>query len=214
MQRFSKRLSAVAGLVKQDSVIADVGTDHGYIPVSLYKSGKIKGAFALDINEAPLSSCKALVEQEGLSFAIETRLSDGLDNLCPDLYDTIIIAGMGGELIADILSRCEKLSEKHIILNPMTHPEIVRKFLYDNGFDIENDFIVKDARHCYSVFDAHYKGFVGKKTRLDYYLGNIKNFENKEYFSHLLNFVKNKSKSGDDYSDIITALEDILNDNS
>ena len=209
MQPLSKRLSAVAGLVKKGSAIADIGTDHGYIPVYLYKSDMIKGAVAADVNEKPLASCKSLVMQEGLSDAIKTRLSDGLDNILPDEYDTVIIAGMGGELISDILSRAD-IKNKHIILNPMTHPEIVRKFLYDNGFDIINDLIIKDGKHYYSVFDARYTGEILPKKRSDYYLGNIKDFSNKGYFEHLLNYLNNKLKSGDDLSDVIKAVEEKL----
>lgn len=209
MQLLSERLSAVAGLVKKDSAIADVGTDHGYIPVYLYKAGIIKSAVAADVNEKPLASCKALVVQEGLSDVIKTRLSNGLDNILPDEYDTVIIAGMGGELIADILSRAE-IENKHIILNPMTHPEIARKFLYDNGFDIINDLIIKDGRHYYSVFDANYTGEILPKTRSDYYLGNIKDFSNSGYFEHLLNYLNNKLKSGDDLNDVIKAVEEKL----
>lgn len=209
MQSLSKRLSAVAGLVEKGSVIADVGTDHGYIPVYLYKSGIIKGAVAADVNEKPLASCKALVMQEELSAVIKIRLSDGLDNILPDEYDTVIIAGMGGELISDILSRAD-VRDKHIILNPMTHPEIARKYLYDNGFDIINDLVVKDGKHYYSVFDAGYTGEILPKTMADYYLGNIKDFSNKEYFEHLLNYLNNKLKSGEDLKDVIKAVEEKL----
>ena len=165
---------------------------------------------ASDINEGPLLSCKSLVEQEGLEDQIKVRLSNGLDALYPDEFDTLIIAGMGGELIADILSRCDYLTTKHIILNPMTHPELARKFLFDNGYEINNDLIVRDGRHYYSVFDAEYTGKVVPKNRADYFLGNIQDFSNKEYFVHLLNYLHNKSKSGMDYSDVITAVEDIL----
>lgn len=210
MHRLSKRLNAVASLVRPDSIIADVGTDHGYIPVYLCKTGLIRGAVAADINKGPLFSCKALVEQEGLSDKIQVRLSDGLDALHPDEFDTVIIAGMGGELIADILSRCPFVSSKHIILNPMTHPEIARKFLFDNGYEINNDIIVRDSNHCYSVFDAVYTGNITERNRADYYLGNIKDFSQKEYFIHLLNYLNNKSKSGENYSDVITALEEKL----
>lgn len=212
MQSLSNRLIAVSSLVENGSVIADIGTDHGYIPVYLYKKGIIKGAVAADINDGPLSSCKALVLQEGLCDAIKTRLSDGLDNISPDEYDTVIIAGMGGELISDILSKAD-LRDKHIILNPMTHPEIARKFLYDNGFEIDNDFIIKDSKHYYSVFDARYTGEINKKTPADYYLGNIKDFSNKEYFEHLLNYLKNKQKSGEDFTCVIKAVEACINDN-
>lgn len=212
MQSLSKRLSAVASLVKYGGVVADIGTDHGYIPVYLYKAGVIKGAVAADVNEGPLSSCKALVLQEGLCDAIKTRLSDGLENIDPDEYDTVIIAGMGGELIRDILSKAD-LRDKHIILNPMTHPEVARKYLYDNGFEIDNDFIVKDSKHYYSVFDANYTGVIHQKTSADYYLGNIKDFSDKGYFEHLLNYLNNKQKSGEDFTSIIKAVEACINDN-
>lgn len=210
MQKLSIRLSSVAALVKQDAAIADIGTDHGFIPVYLAEKKVIKSAVASDINEGPLNSCIALVKEKGLENIIKTKLSNGLDSLDEKDFDTIIIAGMGGELIADILSRHSFVKYKHIILQPMTHPETARKFLYDNGFEIENDIIVKDGRHYYSVFDAYYTGKVYEKRRIDYYLGNITDYSNKEYFEHLLNYFRNKSKSGEDYSDIIFALEKII----
>lgn len=208
--KLSKRLSAVAALVKPGASVADVGTDHGYIPVYLVKEGIVKSAVAMDINEGPLSSCKALVEQEELCYAVKTRISDGLDNLAENECDTIIIAGMGGELIADILSRCSYINKKHLILQPMTHPEFARKFLYDNGFEIENDIIVPDGRHFYSVFDAHYTGENKERKKKDYYLGNITDFSHREYFYHLLNYLKSKSKSGEDFTEVINAVEEKL----
>lgn len=209
MQPLSKRLMSVASLVKEGSIIADIGTDHGYIPVYLYKAGIIKGGIAADINEGPLSSCEALVLQEGICDFIKTRLSNGLEKIDSSEYDTLIIAGMGGELISNILSRGD-IKDKHIILNPMTHPEIARKFLFDNGFEIKNDLIVKDGRHYYCVFDAEYSGRIEEKNIADYYLGNIKDFSNKEYFVHLLNYLYNKQKSGVDLSPVIEKIEALI----
>lgn len=210
MQKLSIRLSSVAALVEQDAAIADIGTDHGYIPVYLAEKKVIKSAVASDINEGPLNSCTSLVKEKGFENIIRTKLSNGLDSLDENDFDTIIIAGMGGELISDILSRHSYVKDKHIILQPMTHPEVARKFLYDNGFEIKNDIIVKDGRHYYNVFDAYYTGKIIPKSRVDYFIGNIRDFSNKEYFEHLLNYFKNKSKSGEDYSDIISALEIII----
>ena len=143
MQNLSKRLKAVASLVKKGSSVADVGTDHGYIPVYLIENDIVSSAIAMDINEKPLASCQALVKSKGLENKIQTRLSNGLENLKRGECDTVIIAGMGAELIVDILSHCDFKNELHLILQPMTHPEIARKYLYDNGFEIFNDFIVK-----------------------------------------------------------------------
>ncbi|MCD7797146.1 MAG: class I SAM-dependent methyltransferase [Clostridiales bacterium] len=210
MQRLSIRLSSVAALVDTGAAIADVGTDHGFVPVYLAENNIIKSAIALDINSSPLASCKQLVEKQGLQDIIKTRISDGLDSVFENECDTVITVGMGGELIANILQRCKWIKTKHIIAQPMTHPEYVRKFLYENGFDIKNDFIIEDCGHFYCVLDAHYTGNVTAKSRADYFLGNIKDFSKKDYFVHLLNYFYNKSKSGEDYSDIISALEKII----
>ena len=119
---------------------------------------------------------------------------------------------MGGELIADIISVCPwaKSKDKHYIFNPMTHPEILRKYLCANGFEIGKDTIVKEGRHYYSVFDAVYTGAVKDYPESYYYLGNIDNFEHKAYFKHLLNYLENKMKGGADYSKIISAVKEKL----
>lgn len=208
MQSLSERLSAVASLVRRGSIVADIGTDHGYIPVYLIKNNIAPKALASDVNEGPLSSCRRLVEEENLSDKISVILSNGLDNIPSDAYDTLIIAGMGGELICTILSKADNLNGKHIIVNPMTHPELVREYFYANGFEIDNDIIVKESKHYYSVFDAKYTGEIQSKTKIDFYLGNIKDFTHKEYFIHLIHYLSNKEKSGEDFSDIINALEE------
>ena len=210
MVSLSKRLNAVASLVESGSSVADVGTVHGYIPVYLVENKISPFVVAMDINEKPLASCKSLVKAAGFEDVILTRLSNGLEKLDRGECDTVIIAGMGAELIVDILSNCDFVNELHLILQPMTHPEIARKYLYDNGFEINNDFIVTDAKHSYSIFDANYTGKITPKVPTDYFLGNITDFSQKEYFLHLLNYLKNKSKSGADLSDVISAVEEIL----
>lgn len=208
MQSLSERLSAVAFLVKKGSIVADIGTDHGYIPVYLVKNNIAQRALASDVNKGPLSSCRRLVEEENLGDKIKVILSDGLDNIPSEEYDTLIIAGMGGELICTILSKAGNLKDKHIIVNPMTHPELVREYLYSNGFKIDNDLIVKESKHYYSVFDAIFTGDIQNKNKIDFYLGNIKDFTHKEYFVHLIHYLRNKEKTGEDFSDIIHALEE------
>lgn len=210
MIKLSNRLNTVAQLVNRGSSVADVGCDHGYIPVYLIENSIVKHAIACDINEKPLRTCIELVKQCGFESKIECLISDGLDQVKGDRVDDIIIAGMGGELIADILSRCDYIQSKHLVLNPMTHPEIARKWLYDNGFEIINDLVVQDAKHYYSVFDAVYTNAFHNKTRTDYYLGNIKDFTKREYFEHLLHYLLNKQKGGEDFEDVISSINKIL----
>ena len=206
--KLSARLSVAAELVREGSRLADVGCDHGYVPVSLVLSGRIKSAVACDINEAPLASCKRLVWEYNLDEKIECVLSDGLQNVQGEKIDDILLAGMGGELIADILAVCPYVREKHIIINAMTHPEIARRWIYDNGFAILNDVVVPDGKHHYSVLDAVYNGEKKAYTEVDCFLGKINDFSDREYFIHLLNYLKNKQKSGVDYSEVINKIEE------
>jgi tRNA (adenine22-N1)-methyltransferase len=209
MNNLSKRLSVASSLVRKNSRLADIGCDHGYVPAFLMKNGQISFCIASDINIGPLNSCKKLVESLQLKN-IDCRLSNGLDSIKPDEIDDILIAGMGGELITSILSKYDWVKDKHLILNPMTHAEIVRKWLYDNGYVINNDLLVRDGGHIYNVFDATYNGEILQKSQADYFLGEIKDFSEKDYFVHLLNYLKNKQKGGSDYSSVIARIEEIL----
>lgn len=212
MIKLTNRLSAVAELVRENASLADIGCDHGYLPACLVLNGKIKSAVASDINEGPLNSCIQLVAEYSLEDKIKCVLSDGLRYIEEKDCSDISICGMGGELIAQILDACSwaKNSDKHFVFNPMTHPEFLRKYLCENGFEIQSDIVVKEGRHYYSVFDACYTGNKKSYPQSYYYLGNIKNFEYKEYFNHLLNYLENKAKGGEDYSDVISAIKEKL----
>lgn len=206
MIKLSCRLQAVADMVNEGARVVDVGTDHGYIPAYLIKNNIAKSVIACDINEKPLASCKRYISSLGLDDKVKCVLSDGLQSIDGD-YDTVIVAGMGGELIAQILENADNIRHCRLIINPMTHPELVRKWLYDNGFCIENDIVVADLKHHYSVLSAHYTGKIQEKSEVDYFLGEISDFSDREYFEHLLVYLKNKQKSGVDYSDVISAIE-------
>ena len=99
----SKRLKTVAAAVTPGHRVADVGTDHGYIPIYLVERGLCPAACAMDVNRGPLARAEEHIRQEGLSDRIGVRLSDGLEKLSPEETDTVVISGMGGELICRIL---------------------------------------------------------------------------------------------------------------
>lgn len=213
--KLSKRLKAAADMVRQGSCLADIGCDHGYVPVSLILDGRIKSAVASDINEGPLNSCISLVKEYELEDKIKCVLSNGLEKINLDEVDDILIAGMGGILIYEILNNAdfEKLKEKHLVLNPMTHPEEARLWLNHYGFEINNDIIVKEGKHYYSIMDAYYTG-CDDVFDADCFLGKIEvNEENKGYFEHLLNYLRNKQKGELDWSREIRAIEEKINDN-
>lgn len=210
MITLSKRLKTVASLVRGDVHLADVGCDHGYITANLVSSGKVSQAVACDVNEGPLNSCRDLIEELGLTSSVDVRLSDGLKNVNEDECDDVVIAGMGGELIVKILLACPYIIKKHLVLQPMTHPELVRKYLYDNSFVILNDIIVKDGRHYYNILDAVFTDSKKEYSNTDLYLGEISDFSEKDYFNYLINYLENKQKSGKCFYDVIAAIKERL----
>ncbi|MBQ9228518.1 MAG: SAM-dependent methyltransferase [Eubacterium sp.] len=210
--KLSKRLQACAALVTPGCRLADIGCDHGYIPVYLVQSGRITAAIASDINERPLSACRSLVAQCGYEAQITCVLSDGTEKLDLDAVDDLLLAGMGGELIASILSAAGDLRGKHLVLNPMTHPELARRWLYENGFEIAHDLILEDAGHHYSVLDAAYTGHYTEADDVRCFLGNINDFSDRAYFEHLLRYLRKKQKGGFDYREVIAAIEEKIND--
>lgn len=215
MLKLTERLSAVALLVRENTSLADIGCDHGFLPVYLVINGKINRAVAADVNEGPLNSCRRLIERYGLEDKIRCVLSDGLRAVGENEAQDIAVCGMGGELIAKILEDCPwvKNGSKHFVFNPMTHPEILRKYLYENGFEIGKDMIVKEGGHYYSVFEAVYTGKAQKLPEYCYYLGNISDFGDGEYLNHLITHLENKEKGGAQLSKVISAIKEKLNGN-
>lgn len=209
MFELSPRLQTVAALVRKGSRLVDIGCDHGYLPVYLVLNGVADSAVASDINEGPLNQCRRLVESYSLTDKIECVLSDGLENIKFFAFQDVAVCGMGGELIAAILENSDfsKTKDVHYIFNPMTHPEKLREYLCKNGFEIDKDFVVRDGSHSYSVFDAYYTGAVREYSLSYYFLGNITDFSDKHYFNSLLNYLRNKQKSGIDYSEVIDIIE-------
>lgn len=150
MTELSKRLQAVADMVTPGMCLADVGTDHGYVPIYLVSAGVIPSAIAMDINEGPLRRAQAHIREQGLEGVIETRLSDGLKNLKSEEADTMIAAGMGGGLVMRILSEGggEEKGIKEYILQPQSEVKKVREYLCDNGYQIiRENMVLEDGKY-------------------------------------------------------------------
>lgn len=171
--KLSIRLQTIADFVKNDSTVADIGTDHAYIPIYLVKRDIIKKAFALDINKGPLKKASENINAFGFGEKIITRLSNGLDNLKPEEADTIIIAGMGGELIIDIMERGGDFftPNKTFILSPHTKIDLVREFLLNNGFCISKEDMCIDESKYYTVMEAKYSKVNIKYTEKELLFG-------------------------------------------
>ena len=156
----SPRLKTAADMVRKGVVAADIGTDHAYLPSYLVLSGICPRALACDLRKGPLENAAETLEHWNIADKITLRLSDGLDELSAGEADDIIMAGMGGILIAKLLERTEWVKNKNIrlILQPMSHAEEVRLFLCNNGFDIIEERTCRDDGRIYSVICAEYSG--------------------------------------------------------
>ncbi len=145
----SKRLQAVADMVSKGKCVADIGTDHGYIPIYLIQSNIAKKVYAMDVNQGPYMRAKNHVAAHKLENQIETRLSDGMRELKLQEANSIIIAGMGGGLVIKILDQDKRLWESidELILQPQSEIGKVRAYLQRNGWKaVAEDMVLEDGK--------------------------------------------------------------------
>ena len=171
--QLSQRLSSVASMVTAGNCLADVGTDHGYVPIYLYERNIIPRAIAMDVNKGPLERAALHIAESGMKEAIETRLSDGLTALKPGEADSVVIAGMGGPLIIRILSAHPEITEslKELILQPQSEISEVRIWLYEQGYEIIEEHMVFEDGKYYPMFKAVKNPEAEKLTDLEYKYG-------------------------------------------
>lgn len=153
----SYRLNKIAQKVTQNGIIADIGTDHAYIPIFLYKNNKIKSGIACDISKGSLQKAKDNIKKYNLQDKIQTRLGNGLEKISlQDNVDTVIIAGMGGMLMIDILEKEKYILEnvKELILQPQKDIDKVREYLHKNNFKIIDDEMLKDDGKYYTIIKS------------------------------------------------------------
>ena len=162
MVKLSNRLLAVASFVTDGNVLADVGTDHGYIPIYLLQEKRIPRAIAMDINAGPLQRAKEHISLYGLDNYIETRLSDGVAALTPGEVDTVLVAGMGGGLVMHILEEGKEVCRqaKELILQPQSELERVRAYLWSNGYVILGEDMVLEDEKFYPMMRVVYQNVV------------------------------------------------------
>lgn len=154
MIKLSQRLTHLADMVTKGVVLADVGTDHGYLPIYLLQTKRIRHAFALDIRPGPLLRAKEHIAACGLSSYITVRRSDGVAALAPGEADSVLIAGMGGGVMLHILEEGEPVLSlaRELILQPQSNLQKVREYLYRNAYEIDREDIVWEGGKFYPMF--------------------------------------------------------------
>jgi tRNA (adenine22-N1)-methyltransferase len=170
--KLSKRLEAIAKRVRPGGT-ADIGTDHGFLPAHLAISGYTGRIVASDINSGPLSSARQTAEGCGVLDKIEFILCDGLNAVSPEGIENIIIAGMGGETIASILAAASwtKESGRLLILQPMSKSEVLRRWLYENGYSVLSEELCMDGS-LYRILTAS-GGQDSSYSPAEYFTGHL-----------------------------------------
>ena len=202
--KLTDRLLKIASLVDEGKKIADIGTDHGYIPVYLLKNKKIDFAILADVNKGPLENARKEVKRNKLDEKVDLRLGSGIEVLKDNEVDEIIIAGMGGILISELLEAKKSVAQsaKKLILQPMQAQAELRKYLFNNGFEIIDEVLVKEDFRIYEIIVAKYSGVKTQVKDEIYYEVSNNIIENKDVL--LGEFLNKKINS---YENIIKKLE-------
>lgn len=193
-----KRLQLCVSMVDGTGTVCDVGTDHAYLAAELIKSGKCQKVIASDVREGPLEAAARTVEKNGLPEKIELVLANGLEGINLDGVSDIVIAGMGGETIIEILSESNWIRNGiNLVLQPMTKVEVLRKWLVENGFVTINEAAVEESGKAYIVIKAAYWAPTTEKlSELDAYRGHLDADDPaaKQFLLHQQRELENKAK--------------------
>lgn len=201
----SKRLNLIVDYIENCDTLVDIGTDHGYIPIYAVKNGICKNAIASDINRDPLDKAKLNSIFESVDENIDTRLGSGLETIKSGEAQVAIIAGMGGNLIRDILEadKDKVKSLDYLILQPAQNPEVLREYLYTNGYEVIAEDLCIDEEKYYELFKVRAKD--GEVTELDsiYYEISPKLLRDKHPL--MGEYIKSKKQK---YEKILNLIED------
>lgn len=151
-----KRLLLCASLIPPGQRVADIGTDHGYLPIYLLQTGRAPFVTAADLREQPLAVARANAAKYAVADRMDFLLSDGLQKLSPDAATVIVMAGMGGDLMVRLLQDAPWVCSARytLVLQPQSAGQALRRYLAENGFCIEREELVQDGRFLYTVLRA------------------------------------------------------------
>ena len=166
----SARLQSCCDFVRPGDRVADIGCDHGYLGIYLLTKGIASSVIASDVNEGPLQSAKRNGEKFGVSDKMSFHLSDGVQSIPRD-FDTMVCAGMGGDTMVSILSAAHWLRDKRyrLILQCQSKTHLVRQYMLDMGWVIENEVVIRDGRFLYTVISASWQDIYSNGPFVDYY---------------------------------------------
>lgn len=193
--KLSARLLACADYVRPGNVAADIGTDHGHLPIYLLKQNICPRVLAADLREKPLNFARQNAVLYGIGENMEFYLSDGLKNVPRGAFRTVICAGMGGETICSILDAARDLwtPEYQFILQPQSAPYELREYLGNNGFVIDGETLARDGKFVYTVMNVRWGEGKAFSPGQCYRPQGCVSREDSLYRDHMTRMIKNLS---------------------
>ena len=192
----SERLKCVASLVNKGARVADIGTDHAYLPIYLVQNGISNKVYACDVRKEPLRRAKLHIDEYGLSDKITTKLCDGLKGINKGDVDTVTICGMGGKLMKNILKAgIDKLGDNtQLVFSAQSELKDFRKYLLETGIDIKSEHMLLEDGKYYFIFDCVYN------TQDEYYL-NVTNIQQNNIYENaaVASDIHNNDSHKEDY---------------
>lgn len=187
-RRIDARLCSAIPYIQRGGRVADIGTDHAYLPIHLVKEGLAERALACDINEGPIESARQNIREAGLADRIDTLRTDGLHGVEAFAPTDILIFGMGGELILRILSEAPWIRRPGIsfVLQPMSRASVLRKWLLEEGFSIKGEQLTRDGRKYYQTLHAVFGGEPTSCSEEEALLGRLQENAPRELFCAFL----------------------------
>ena len=191
--KLDERLQAAADLVKGCDTAADIGCDHGKLSAYLACNNRVRRVIAADLRPAPLARARKTCEDAGCVDRVEVRLGDGLSVLAPGEAQAVVIGGVSAQTTIDMLTAAPwvKTEKTQLVLIPATKTPVLRRWLWENGFALNNDRLVCAAHRWYAVLDAVYTGEIRQPTDGECLLGTTQDQPGaEEYRAQQLNRLK------------------------
>ena len=219
--QISERLFAIAESLPKNAIVCDVGSDHGYLPLYLLSSQRCRKVIVTDLNEMPLQRAKEALLAAGFQNQCDFYLTDGIEAILDQSPDVYVIAGMGGETIAEIIRAGGDVTPETLILQPMTGAEKLRKYLCDNGFDIIDGGICEAQDKLYQCMVCTYTGAPYTLTQAELELGreNIEREHSPLFLQMLERLIKKTERAiegrrlrgldSSELSELLSQLKDI-----
>lgn len=185
------RLTAIADRLYRGRRLADIGSDHAYLPIYAVSHGICPSAVATDVRKGPVTSAREHIEKAGLSDRIEVRLGDGLTVIDRSEAESVVIAGMGGELIAELLTNAPFAfdGDQQWLFQPMSHSEALRRFLLTHGFSLIEDTVISAGKRLYSLIHARYTDAPPETDTARFWIGAVPSDGCDRYWERLTDYL-------------------------